>query len=113
MRIVMPFIFVLVLVASVARFSGAARSADHPIWAKQSREITSNSLRDLENREDPLVCVGGGGGQDTPSDFKARLLRQRISELPDLRNIRRYTRLRDAEKKKRNFVRTYTSSLYE
>ena len=95
MRIEMPFT-VLALIASVVRFSGAARSADHHIWAKQPREITSNSLLDLEDNDEPIVGGGVGGGRgakDASSDFKTRLLRQRVSELPDLRNIRRYATL--------------------
>ena len=93
MRIEMPFT-VLALIASVVRFSGAARSADHHIWAKQPREITSNSLLDLEDNDEPIVGGGrGGGAKDASSDFKTRLLRQRVSELPDLRNIRRYATL--------------------
>ena len=82
---------IFALIASVARLSGAARSTDHHIWAKQSREITSNSLLDLEDNGEPILGGGGGSGgaQDAPSDFKARLLRQRVSEMPDLRNIRR------------------------
>ena len=88
---------VLTLIASDVRLSWAARSADHHIWAKQSelakqsREITSNSLLDLEDNGEPILGGGGGSGgaQDAPSDFKARLLRHRVSEMPDLRNIRR------------------------
>lgn len=86
MRIEMPFT-ILTLIASVAHFSGAARSADHHIWAKQPREITSNSLLDLEDNEEPIIGGGGGGAKNSPSDFKTDL-RQRVSELPDLRNIR-------------------------
>merc|ERR1712061_567246 len=76
MRIEMPFT-VLALIASVVRFSGAARSADHHIWAKQPREITSNSLLDLEDNDEPIVGGGVGGGRggakDASSDFKTRL----------------------------------------
>ena len=92
MRIEMPFT-ILTLIASVAHFSGAARSADHHIWAKQPREITSNSLLDLEDNEEPIIGGGGGGAKNSPSDFKTDL-RQRVSELPDLRNIRRYGTLK-------------------
>ena len=35
---------VFAVIASVARLSGAARKADHHMWAKKPREITSNSL---------------------------------------------------------------------
>ena len=81
---------VFAVIASVARLSGAARKADHHMWAKKPREITSNSLLDLEDNGEPILGGGGSGGaQDAPSDFKARLLRQRVSEMPDLRNIRR------------------------
>ena len=81
---------VFAVIASVARLSGAARKADHHMWAKKPREITSNSLLDLEDNVEPILGGGGSGGaQDAPSDFKARLLRQRVSEMPDLRNIRR------------------------
>ena len=84
-------LIVLALIASAARLSGAARSADHHIWAKQPREITSNSLLDLQDNDEPVIGGdGGGGAKDTASDFTTRLLRQRVSELPDLRNIRRY-----------------------
>jgi len=83
-------LIVLALIASAARLSGAARSADHHIWAKQPREITSNSLLDLQDNDEPVIGGdgGGGGAKDTASDFTTRLLRQRVSELPDLRNIR-------------------------
>jgi len=76
---------VLAFIASAAHFSGAARSAsaaDHHIWSKQPREITSNSLLDLEDEP------GIGGNKEKPSDFTTRLLRQRVAEMPDLRNIR-------------------------
>jgi len=66
---------VFAVIASVARLSGAARKADHHMWAKKPREITSNSLLDLEDNGEPIL--GGGGGS-----------RQRVSEMPDLRNIR-------------------------
>ena len=80
-------LIVLAFIASAAHFSGAARSAsaaDHHIWSKQPREITSNSLLDLEY-ESTVV----GGNKEKPSDFTTRLLRQRVAEMPDLRNIRR------------------------
>ena len=67
---------VLAVIACVARPSGAARKADHHMWAKKPREITSNSLLDLEDNGEPIL--GGGGGS-----------RQRVPEMPDLRNIRR------------------------
>ena len=67
---------VFAVIASVARLSGAARKADHHMWAKKPREITSNSLLDLEDNGEPIL--GGGGGSW-----------QRVSEMPDLRNIRR------------------------
>ena len=66
---------VFAVIASVARLSGAARKADHHMWAKKPREITSNSLLDLEDNVEPIL---GGGGS-----------RQRVPEMPDLRNIRR------------------------
>jgi len=67
---------VLAVIASVARLSGAARKADHHMWAKKPREITSNSLLDLEDNGEPILGGGGGGS------------RQRVPEMPDLRNIR-------------------------
>ena len=70
---------VFAVIASVARLSGAARKADHHLWAKKPREITSNSLLDLEDNVEPILGGGGGGGGS----------RQRVSEMPDLRNIRR------------------------
>ena len=75
MRMETPFT-VFFLITGVIRLSGAARSADHHIWAKKPREITSNSLLDLEDNGEPIL--GGGGGS-----------RQRVPEMPDLRNIRR------------------------
>ena len=56
----MPFT-VLALIASAARLSGAARSADHHIWAKKPREITSNSLLDLQDNDGPVFGGDGGG----------------------------------------------------
>ena len=86
-------LIVLALIASVAHFSSAARSAsaaDHHIWSKQPREITSNSLLDLVDDDEPTMGVGGNGNKENkPSDFTTRLIRQRVAEMPDLRNIRR------------------------
>ena len=76
MRLETP-LTVFAVIVSVARLSGAARKADHHMWAKKPREITSNSLLDLEDNVEPILGGGGGGS------------RQRVPEMPDLRNIRR------------------------
>jgi hypothetical protein len=87
------FLILLSVVVISCHVASAARSSSQDnLWGKRAaqreREITSNSLDDLDDESDFDDVGDGGANRDDRVDYTLRLLRQRFSDMPDLHRIK-------------------------